>query len=222
VRRHRVVVGAIPAGTALAAAAMAVAVAVVGSGRFLEIALGLGRDAQTPALYTLESRIEIWSRAVSAIRDFAFTGMGMNTFRLLVHRLYPLYTVALGRDIAHAHNLWLQAALDLGVPGLVAYAALWLGAAVMLAGIWRAASESEAAGPAAKTDGGAAGRGLADLWPASFGHAIAAGLGGGLLSHFVYGLTDAVTLGAKPGVVWWLMLGLIAGLFLQMQAMRVK
>ena len=40
-------------------------------------------------------------------------------------------------------------------------------------------------------------------------------VGGALLAHLVYGLTDAVALGAKPGLVFWLVLGLIAGLFEQ-------
>jgi O-antigen ligase len=48
--------------------------------------------------------------------------------RLLHHRvvpvLYPLFTVPLDSDIAHAHNIFLQTALDLGIPGLVAYLAL--------------------------------------------------------------------------------------------------
>ncbi len=221
-RKHPFLVFAILAATAVMAGALVVAAIAFGPGRFLRLALGLGGDAQSASLYTLESRIEIWTRAVYGIQDFAYTGMGMNTFRLLVHRLYPLYAVPPGRDIAHAHNLWLQAALDLGVPGLVAYAALWLGAGSMLASIWRSLPASgifkqrnEETGPAAASE-------RAGLWPLSFSRAIAAGLGGGLLSHFVYGLTDAIALGAKPGVVWWLMLGLIAGLFRQAQASQTK
>ncbi len=42
------------------------------------------------------------------------------------------------------------------------------------------------------------------------------GLGGGLLAHLLYGLTDAVALGAKPGVLLWMLLGLIAGLHAQL------
>jgi hypothetical protein len=46
---------------------------------------------------------------------------------------------------------------------------------------------------------------------------LALGLGGGLLAHLLYGLTDAVALGAKPGVLFWMLLGLIAGLHRQAQ-----
>jgi predicted lipid-binding transport protein (Tim44 family) len=43
------------------------------------------------------------------------------------------------------------------------------------------------------------------------------GLGGGLLAHLLYGLTDAVSLGAKPGILFWILLGLITALHKQTQ-----
>jgi hypothetical protein len=92
--------------------------------------------------------------------------------------------------------LWLQAGVDLGVPGLVAYAGLWLGASAMLLRLWRSAGR---AGPA-------------DAGLASLGRPLAVGLGGGLFAHFLFGFTDTVALGAKPGVLWWFLLGLIASL----------
>jgi len=39
------------------------------------------------------------------------------------------------------------------------------------------------------------------------------GLGAGLAAHMVYGLLDAISLGAKPGFLWWWLLGLIASLY---------
>ena len=38
------------------------------------------------------------------------------------------------------------------------------------------------------------------------------GLGGGLFGHMLFGMTDAITLGAKPGIFYWMLLGLITGL----------
>jgi hypothetical protein len=70
------------------------------------------------------------------------------------------------------------------VPGLLAFIGLYLGAAVQLARRWRAAANT-------------AGR-----W-------LVLGLAGGLLAHLLYGMTDAVALGAKPGVLFWVLLGLI-------------
>jgi hypothetical protein len=40
---------------------------------------------------------------------------------------------------------------------------------------------------------------------------------GGFLAHFLYGLTDAVALGAKPGILFWMLLGLSTGLFASVQ-----
>jgi putative inorganic carbon (HCO3(-)) transporter len=154
-----------------------------------------GAAEQSGALNTLESRVEIWSRALYGIQDFPFTGMGMNLFRRVVPLLYPLFTVSPDIDIVHAHNEFLQAALDLGVPGLIAFAAIYLGAAWMLRRIWVNA-----------------GYGL--LAP-RLTRALALGLGSGLAGHLVYGLFDAVALGARPGALFWILLGLIGGLYAQ-------
>jgi putative inorganic carbon (HCO3(-)) transporter len=154
------------------------------------------------AIDTLEGRLEIWSRAIYGIEDFAFTGMGMNTFRRVVHVLYPLFLIGPDSDIAHAHNEFLQAGLDLGVPGLVAFTALYFGAAMMLGAVWTRARV---------------------LMPDTFFiRAVVLGLGAALLAHLVYGMTDAVTLGAKPGFMFWLLLGLIAGLYDQAQSGRLQ
>ena len=37
----------------------------------------------------------------------------MNTFRHVVHLLYPLFTISPDIDFGHAHNEFLQAAIDL-------------------------------------------------------------------------------------------------------------
>lgn len=68
----------------------------------------------------LEVRLEIWSRALLVIQDFAFTGMGLGCFEPIVFNIYPLF-LRLEGTASHAHNLFLQVAVDLGVPGLAAY-----------------------------------------------------------------------------------------------------
>jgi putative inorganic carbon (HCO3(-)) transporter len=54
--------------------------------------------------------------------------------------LYPFFTVPPDTDIAHAHNIFLQTALDLGIPGLVAYLAL-LGSALVVC--WQVAVKGD-------------------------------------------------------------------------------
>lgn len=66
-------------------------------------------------------RIEIWTHAGYMIQDFSFTGVGMGNFHRVNELFYPLYVAP--PDAPHAHNLFLQVAVDLGLPGLLA----WLG-----------------------------------------------------------------------------------------------
>jgi len=93
--------------------------------------------------------------------------------------------------ITHAHNELLQVAIDLGIPGFVAYIAL-LAAFVRTA--WRVYTWA--------TD-------KRVKW-------LVLGLGAGTLAHQVFGLTDAFLLGTKPGVVMWIVMGLITGLYLRL------
>jgi O-antigen ligase len=147
------------------------------------------------SLDTLEGRFEVWSRALHGIQDFPITGMGLNTFRHIVHVLYPLFMIGPDFDLGHAHNEFLQAALDLGLPGLIAFISIQLGALQMVWHIFKTAQP--------------------DSSGVFSNRVLALGLGGGLFAHLVYGLTDAVALGAKPGAIFWLLLGLIAGLYEQ-------
>ena len=133
---------------------------------------------------SFSGRPEIWSRAIYAIQDFPFTGTGLGTFRRVVNLLYPLFTISPDTDIAHAHNMFLQVAVDVGLPGLIAYLAL-----LELAGV--------VAWGAARRNSGAV-------------RALGLGLFAGLIALHVYGLTDAIALGSKPGLVFWMALGLIA------------
>lgn len=136
----------------------------------------------------LAARLEIWNRAIYGIQDFAFTGMGMNSFRKVVHLLYPLFLLSPDQDIASAHNQWLQTALDLGIPGLVAYVALW---AAVFRLLWLA------------------GKAASSAWA----RRLAAGLAAGLFAQFIYLAADAVPLGAKLGIFWWAAVTLAAALF---------
>jgi len=112
----------------------------------------------------------------------------MNAFRKVVHVLYPLFTISPDVDIANAHNNILQTALDLGIPGMIAYVGVWSAAAWMLAWVFRHSGNR-------------------------LHRRIAIGLGAGLLAQFVYGINDAIPLGAKAGIFWWVALAISAALF---------
>ena len=152
---------------------------------------GTGISTTAFSINTLSGRVEIWSRAIYAIQDFAFTGMGMNTFRHIVHVLYPLYTVSPDvpvKDIGHAHNEFLQSALDLGIPGMIAFIGLNILAFWMLFSIIKILQRKSHRPISSQS-----------FLTREFYFAISLGLIGGLFAHFLFGITDAIALGAKPG-----------------------
>ncbi|MEI7770045.1 MAG: O-antigen ligase family protein [Chloroflexales bacterium] len=146
------------------------------------------QSSQALSSETLQSRFEVWSRAIYAIQDFPITGMGMGTFRRVMPVLYPAFSLAPDFDVGHAHNHLLNAALDIGIPGLIAYLAIWLGAAAMAGQALRRSSHDDIA-------------------------MLTLGLSGGMLAYFVYGLTDTNALGSKPGLLMWLAFGLVFCLY---------
>lgn len=144
----------------------------------------LGSAGASQQSLGLSPRLEIWSRGLLALQDFPITGLGLNGFREAVHVLYPMFTVSIDFDLGHAHNHLLQAGLDLGIPGLIAYLALWLGSAALL---WRALDDA-----------------VAETY-----HPLLIGLAGSLSAGWLFGIFDAIALGARPGFIWWMLLALV-------------
>ena len=171
------------------------------AGLFLLILLGQGSSV-TDWLFrmdardgTLASRVEVWQRGVLMVQDFPFTGIGIGTYNVIAHSLYPFFIAAPDEIVAHAHNNLLEVAVDLGIPGLIAFTALLTGYALCLVQTYRHA-----------TDGMAP--------------ALAAGLGFGMLAHQVFGLTDAFIPGTKPGVLIWVFFGLAVVAYRQSRSER--
>jgi putative inorganic carbon (hco3(-)) transporter len=147
-----------------------------------------GKDAFGDAM-GLESRIELWDRGILLIADFPLTGVGVNGFRQVVHSFYPLFSIAPDIDVAHGHNHLLQTALDLGLPGLIVYLALWLTCGGILFKTWRYLVKRN------RIEG--------------IHYALVAGLSGSLLAGWIFGIFDAVALGSRPTFIWWLLLSLV-------------
>jgi putative inorganic carbon (HCO3(-)) transporter len=177
------------------------------------------------SLDSIKGRMEVWASALYGIRDFPLTGMGMNTFRKVMPVLYPMLNISQNIDIGHAHNEFLQAALDLGIPGLIAFIALYVIAFWMLIQTWqctdvitRLKSNKECT-VISPNKPGMWFRFNATLLPANE-HLIrmaVLGLGGGLLAHMLWGMIDAMALGSRPAFLYWIILGLISGLYQQVQ-----
>ncbi|MCA9980335.1 MAG: O-antigen ligase family protein, partial [Anaerolineales bacterium] len=141
-------------------------------------------DTAVGNLNTLAFRKIVWTWGLTAVGDFPFTGTGLGSFRAVAPRLYPL---PIFTDISHAHNMLLQIALDMGLPGLAIYLAL---VGLMAYMSWRIACTR---------------------------HPLFRPLSIGLLANLValhtYGLLDTLALGSKTGIFLWLTLGLFTAVF---------
>ncbi len=137
------------------------------------------------AVTGFDAREDIWSRAVYMLQDFPFTGVGMGTFGQVADLLYPFFLAEPGR-IVHAHNLFLQIGVDLGLPGLIAWLGCWFGVLWMGWRLYRAA-------------------------PSAWGRAVGVGV---LLAQIVvgvHGIFDAVVWGLiRSAPLLWLVWALAA------------
>jgi putative inorganic carbon (HCO3(-)) transporter len=137
----------------------------------------------------LETRAEIWARALHMLQEFPFTGIGFGSFGRVTELLYPLFLVGSQTDLPHAHNLFLQVGLDLGLAGLVAWLAIYF---LALAGSHRVWREGRNAQDAAAM-------------------ALGAGLLAGQVGVGIHGLLDAVLWSSGPALLLWAAWGLAMG-----------
>ncbi|MBP7688259.1 MAG: O-antigen ligase family protein [Thermoflexales bacterium] len=152
-------------------------VAVLGPLTVLNAALSGG------AISGLDGRLEIWSRALYAINDFPFTGIGIGTWNTVIPTLYPLFSIAPDTKLDHAHNLLLQVGLDVGLPGFIAYVALYLTTFGLLIKALRQQI-------------------------AALDVALAAGAVAALSAMFIHGIVDVPLWDSKPAFLPWLIIAL--------------
>lgn len=133
-----------------------------------------------------DGRVFLWSLGLRALQDHPISGVGLGAFRKIQESM-QVVPVNHQFRVGHAHNIFLQVALDIGIPGLIAYLALLALATVVTYQIVR----------------GDANRG----W-----QALCLGLWANLVAIHVFGLADAIALGSKVGVFFWWNLALVGAL----------
>lgn len=129
----------------------------------------------------LETRFELWNRALYILQDFPITGIGLGQFPVATQSLYPVFTIPPSEPPAHPHNVFLAYSAELGIPGLAAM--VWLFTAV-----FRGCAQA-----------------LRDPDPLLSWTAIGVALG--LFGFLTYGLADAIGPGARGGLFLWITLG---------------
>jgi len=144
---------------------------------------------------TLYGRLTVWRNTLAVIQDFPLTGVGMGTLGQVFNDFYH-YTIFVYNptNYLHAHNTFLAAAADLGIPALVLYISLLTGAGLMIKRrlkIGRSILKS-----------------------------LLQGLACGLLAFHIFGLMDAFVLGTKLGAVLWVFLGLGSAVYVHKESLR--
>ena len=142
-------------------------------------------ETEIGSLHTLSFRQEMWRWGAVVIQDYPFTGVGFGTFRAVVQRQYPI-AVPITYDVSHAHNMYLQLALDVGIPGLLAYVAMMLVCGLMCIELSHRGGLLRA-----------------------FGQGVLASL----VAYHVWGLIDTLPLGSKPTLIFWMLLGVLTGIY---------
>jgi putative inorganic carbon (HCO3(-)) transporter len=171
------------------------------------------------SLTSLSGRGEVWQRAFYALRDFPLTGIGMGVFDLVIPTLYPYVEVKNGAEIPHAHNLWLQVGVDLGIPGLLLYGWLMVNTLRTLIQLivkhGRPISYPATHGLTREERHHLFHRIRGLERTAALHWTLAVGLLGALVAMLVHGMVDAVTWGTKLAFVPWLLISLVTLLALQ-------
>ncbi len=160
------------------------ALGLIGPERLISLWQDPAQETAVGSLGSLSFRQEVWRWTIAAIQDFSFTGVGLGSFRRVIRRLYPLNVTA-NYEVAHAHNIYLHTAVDIGLPGLIIYLAL-IGLVIYLG--WLAVQRSKTMRP------------------------YTLGLIAGLIGFHIYGIGDVLALGSKTGLSFWFLLGLITSL----------
>jgi putative inorganic carbon (HCO3(-)) transporter len=143
-----------------------------------------GHPRGAEVIAAVRERTEIWGEALQALRVSPWFGIGLDYFR---HSGYSPVFVFPDKIVGnpHAHNIFLQTALDVGLIGLASYVAI---VAFVLRRAWEIVT--------ARTG---------DEWVRYIGFGAALSIA----SVHLYGLLDAVALGAKVGLFQWLACGLV-------------
>ena len=138
-----------------------------------------------PGTTTPASRLSIWGKTIDMIADAPLVGVGLGNFRSIYETEYHPELANDLRRGAHAHNLWLHQAAEIGIVGALCLAALWIR---VLMTAWKTARRDR--------------------------NFVAVGVWLALLGGAASNLIDGVpyqSLGIRVYMLHWILFGLVAG-----------
>jgi O-antigen ligase len=125
----------------------------------------------------LVARLDIWTSAANGIQDHFFSGIGLGVFNQVMPVRYPYQTVGLSYPVSQAHNLVLDIALAIGVPGAVGFVLLVV-ALLILA--------------------------IRGIKGSPLRQAACVGVLASIVVYLVFGITDSISLSIPTSFVVWL------------------
>jgi O-antigen ligase len=125
----------------------------------------------------LVARLDIWSSALRGIEDHPLTGIGLGVFNKVMPVRYPYQTVGLSYPVTQAHNLFLDVALAIGLPGTLGLAMLLLGSVLLAIGGLRLTGASRV---------------------------LSLGILASIAAFLVFGITDQISLSIPTSFILWL------------------
>lgn len=125
----------------------------------------------------LVARVDIWVSSLKAIQDNPVTGIGLGVFNKVIPVRYPYQTVSLSFQVSQSHNLFLDVAVSIGIPGLIGLLLYFAGIIVMAVRVMSVDLASRLIG-------------LGTL--------------ASMTAYVVYGLTDSMSFSRPTSFVIWL------------------
>lgn len=148
---------------------------LLASGRLTTLVNMLLRDESLEV--KMVARLDIWLSALQGIEDHFFTGIGLGVFNDVMPFRYPYETVGLGYSVSQAHNVFLDVALCLGMPGLVGFVLLICGVAI---GAIRSFQHGQSS------------------------QVTSLGILASLIAFLVFGVTDSISFGVPTSLIIWI------------------
>ena len=157
----------------------------------LPVAMLCGHDAILERIMSITNptdtsstlRMALWESTIAMIKDKPLLGIGWGSYWLV----YPQYDFWLNNPnvkIFHAHNMYLNIAAEIGIPGLITFLGIMYGHVHLALSVLREKTES---------------------WSSGLMLGIIASIGGILIN----GLTDYVLFNIQLSMLYWLFNGLI-------------
>jgi len=138
-----------------------------------------------PASGTWIARPKLWRAALAAMKDYSFTGVGLGCFEPVARYFYAI-GVPVWWQFGHSHNLLMQAGVDLGIVGMVSFAAL------LVVGFYCGWKDQG--------------------WQHDEAMWLTGGVRASLIAYVVFGTVNCLPMGSKPGFIFWAILALLVSL----------